>query len=150
MFDAVINHISAQSDWFQGFLRGEPPFSDYFVVPEPGADVTAVFRPRALPLLTDVQTAAGPRRVWTTFSADQIDLNFANPDVLLKISELLLFYVAQGARLIRLDAIAFMWKEAGTELPAFAANAPHHSTMAQHSGPGRAAGGADHRDECAP
>lgn len=114
MFDAVINHISAQSDWFQGFLRGEPPFSDYFVVPEPGADVTAVFRPRALPLLTDVQTAAGPRRVWTTFSADQIDLNFANPDVLLKISELLLFYVAQGARLIRLDAIAFMWKEVGT------------------------------------
>lgn len=114
MFDAVINHISAQSDWFQGFLRGEPPFTDYFVVPEPGADVTAVFRPRALPLLTEVQTAAGPRRVWTTFSADQIDLNFANPEVLLKISELLLFYVAQGARLIRLDAIAFMWKEVGT------------------------------------
>ena len=114
MFDAVINHISAQSDWFQRFLQGDAEFRDYFITVEPGTDLTQVFRPRALPLLTAVETNAGQQHVWTTFSDDQIDLNFANPDVLLKIIELLLFYVAQGAAFIRLDAIGFMWKEIGT------------------------------------
>ena len=114
MFDAVINHISAQSEWFQAFLRDEAPYRDYFVVVEPGSDLSQVFRPRALPLLTPVQTASGEKLVWTTFSADQVDLNFANPDVLLEVVDTLLFYVAHGAELIRLDAIAFMWKEPGT------------------------------------
>jgi glucosylglycerate phosphorylase len=114
MFDAVINHISAESSWFQAFLRDEPHYRDYFTVVEPTADLRAVFRPRALPLLTRVETAAGPKHLWTTFSPDQIDLNFRNPDVLLAVLETLLFYVAQGAEFIRLDAIAFMWKEIGT------------------------------------
>lgn len=114
MFDAVINHVSAESEWFQAFLRDEEPYRDYFVVVEPDAGLSQVFRPRALPLLTPVQTAAGEKLVWTTFSADQIDLNFANPDVLLEVVDTLLFYVAHGAELIRLDAIAFLWKEPGT------------------------------------
>lgn len=115
MFDAVINHISARSPWFQGFLQGDPRYRDFFVAVDPAADLSAVFRPRALPLLTEVATAAGPKYVWTTFSSDQIDLNYANPEVLLEIVDLLLFYVAKGAELIRLDAIAFMWKELGTD-----------------------------------
>ena len=114
MFDAVINHISAQSGWFQAFLADDPQYRDYFVTVDPAADLSAVFRPRALPLLTEFQTAAGPRHVWTTFSPDQIDLNYANPDLLLAITDLLLFYVSRGAELIRLDAIAFMWKEIGS------------------------------------
>lgn len=114
MFDAVINHISAQSDWFQGFLRDEPRYRDYFTVVEGDVDLTAVFRPRTLPLLTEVETAVGPKQVWTTFSADQIDLNYRHPDVLLDVLETLLFYASQGAEFIRLDAIAFMWKEIGT------------------------------------
>jgi sucrose phosphorylase len=119
MFDAVINHISAESAWFKGFLANEAPYRDYFVVVEPGTDLSEVFRPRALPLLTPVQqtTSGGgkvERLVWTTFSTDQIDLNFANPDVLLEIVDLLLFYCAQGCDFLRLDAIAYMWKEAGT------------------------------------
>jgi glucosylglycerate phosphorylase len=89
-------------------------YRDYFTVVEGGADLTAVFRPRALPLLTRVETAVGPKHVWTTFSPDQIDLNYRNPDVLLEVLETLLFYVSQGAEFIRLDAIAFMWKEIGT------------------------------------
>lgn len=114
MFDAVINHVSAESEWFQAFLRDEAPYRDYFTVVEGDVDLSHVFRPRALPLLTPVETAAGEKRVWTTFSADQIDLNYQNPAVLLEIVETLLFYVARGADLIRLDAIAFMWKESGT------------------------------------
>ena len=114
MFDAVINHVSAQSRWFQEFLKGNPEFADYFIVVEEGTDLSQVVRPRALPLLTPVQTAFGERLVWTTFSADQIDPDYANPDVLLKVIEVLLLYVEKGADLIRLDAIAYLWKKIGT------------------------------------
>ncbi|HEY9173734.1 MAG TPA: sugar phosphorylase, partial [Verrucomicrobiae bacterium] len=114
MFDAVFNHISARSDWFQRFLRDEPAFRDFFVTVEGNPDLSQVVRPRALPLLTEFQTAAGLKKVWTTFSADQVDLNFKNPAVLLAALEALLFYVRQGARFIRLDAVAFLWKEIGT------------------------------------
>ncbi len=114
MFDAVINHISAHSDWFQGFLQGNPEFANYFITVEEGTDLSQVVRPRALPLLTRVQTNRGERLVWTTFSEDQIDLNFSNPDVLLKVIEILLLYVEKGAEIIRLDAIAYLWKKVGT------------------------------------
>lgn len=114
MFDAVVNHVSAQSAWFQGFLRDDPRYRDYFIGVPNGADVSRVIRPRTLPVLTMFQTARGAKKVWTTFSADQVDLNFRNPDVLLEIVDTLLFYVARGAEIIRLDAIAFLWKEFGT------------------------------------
>lgn len=114
MFDAVLNHMSAQSDWFRRFLNDEPAYRDFFVTVSGDPCLTAVIRPRALPLLTAFQGTAGPRKVWTTFSSDQVDLNYANPDVLLAAVRVLLFYVAQGARFIRLDAIAFLWKEIGT------------------------------------
>jgi sucrose phosphorylase len=114
MFDAVINHISAQSDWFQGFLAGNAEFADHFIVVDEGTDLSQVVRPRALPLLTRVEAARGDLLVWTTFSADQIDLNFASLEVLLKVVEVLLLYVEKGAQLIRLDAIAYLWKEIGT------------------------------------
>jgi sucrose phosphorylase len=114
MFDAVINHVSSQSDWFQRYLENEEPYSRFFIESAEDADLSQVFRPRALPLLTKVETAAGPKHVWTTFSADQIDLNFGNPDVLLEIIDLLLDYVSKGAEFIRLDAIAYLWKEPGT------------------------------------
>lgn len=114
MFDAVINHISASSAWFQGFLRDEAPYTDYFIVVDPATDLSLVTRPRALPLLTPFETPSGTKYVWTTFSADQIDLNYANPEVLLAIIEVLLTYVEHDAEFIRLDAIAYLWKEIGT------------------------------------
>ena len=114
MLDAVINHVSQFSAWFQGFLHDEAPYVDYFITVAPDTDLTSVVRPRALPLLTPVDTSSGRKHVWTTFSADQIDLNYANPRVLLEIIDVLLFYVEQGADLIRLDAIAYLWKEIGS------------------------------------
>lgn len=115
MFDAVINHTSVQSAWFQAFLKSDPHYGDYFIVIEGHPDLSQVIRPRALPLLTSFDTAAGPKSVWTTFSTDQVDLNYANPDVLLGIVDTVLFYVSQGAELIRLDAVAYLWKEIGTK-----------------------------------
>ncbi|NKQ34543.1 MAG: DUF3459 domain-containing protein [Chloroflexi bacterium] len=115
MFDAVVNHISTESDWFQAFLRGERPYTDYFITADPDTDLSTVFRPRSSPLLTPFETPAGVKYVWTTFSEDQVDLNYANPDVLLAVLDVLLFYAAHGAEFIRLDAIAYIWKEIGTD-----------------------------------
>jgi sucrose phosphorylase len=114
MFDGVINHISSQSEWFQGFLRDDPQYRDYFISVDNSPDLSQVVRPRALPLLTPFTTPSGKKRVWTTFSDDQIDLNFKNPEVLLEILDILLMYVERGATFIRLDAIAYLWKEIGT------------------------------------
>lgn len=114
MFDAVLNHASVQSEWFQRFLRDEAPYRDFFVTVTGAPDLSAVVRPRALPLLTEFPTAAGPRRVWTTFSADQVDLNYRSPELLVEMLRVLLEYARRGARFIRLDAIAFLWKEIGT------------------------------------
>lgn len=114
MFDAVINHISRESEWFQRFKAGDSQYEDFFITVEPDTDLSDVVRPRAKPLLTPVETAEGEKLVWTTFSPDQIDLNFANPEVLLRIIAVLLCYVDHGAEIIRLDAIAYLWKEIGT------------------------------------
>ncbi|KAI9135268.1 sugar phosphorylase [Acaryochloris sp. CCMEE 5410] len=114
MADLVLNHVSSQSQWFQNYLRGIEPGRDYFVEVDPETDVSSVVRPRSSPLLVEVETLAGPKYVWATFSADQIDLNFANPKVLLEFTKILLFYVQMGAKYIRLDAIGYLWKRLGT------------------------------------
>ncbi|MEI6055944.1 MAG: sugar phosphorylase [Lentisphaerota bacterium] len=114
MFDAVVNHISAKSEWFQGFLNGDEKYDNYFIISEWLDELKKVTRPRTHPLLTDFQTRKGVKKVWTTFSDDQIDLNFCEAEVFLKVIELLLFYASKGASAIRLDAIGYIWKEIGT------------------------------------
>ncbi|ELE2039702.1 sugar phosphorylase [Vibrio vulnificus] len=115
MYDCVINHISKSSDWFQGYLAGDAKYQDYFVESDPSLDYSSVTRPRALPLHTPFSKASGETvHVWTTFSDDQIDINFHSPKVLLESIDILLMYAANGGRSIRLDAIGFIWKKLGT------------------------------------
>lgn len=114
MADLVINHISAQSEWFTNYLQGKEPGASYFIEADPAKDYSAVTRPRSLPLLTPFETPDGTKHLWTTFSDDQIDLNFANPQVLIEMADVLLHYMKQGAKIIRLDAIAFLWKKDNT------------------------------------
>ena len=115
MFDMVVNHVSVESDWFQGFLAGEKKFEDYFITVEAGTDLSAVFRPRALPLLTAFEKTNGEKvNVWTTFSADQVDINYGSEDLLMDVVDVMLAYVGHGASYLRLDAVAFIWKEIGT------------------------------------
>ena len=114
VFDFVVNHCSQHNAWFQGYLQGEEPYTDYFIDVDPSADLTAVTRPRSTPVLTPYQTHDGTKHIWTTFSADQIDLNFASPHVLLEVLDILLLYIQHGAIVIRLDAIGFLWKRIGT------------------------------------
>lgn len=114
MYDLVINHVSRESAWFKNYVNNIAPYRHYFHEIDPNADLSDVVRPRSLPLLSETQTRVGKRFVWTTFSRDQIDLNFANPEVLFEMLDILFWYIAKGARIIRLDAIAYLWKIIGT------------------------------------
>lgn len=114
MFDLVLNHISRGSQWFANYLADVDPGRDYFIEVDPAMDLRAVVRPRSTPLLAEVPTARGTRYLWATFSEDQIDLDFANPAVLAEFVDIIFGYVAAGARLLRLDAVAFLWKRPGT------------------------------------
>ncbi len=115
MFDLVLNHCSAESDWFKDYLAGVEPAAHYFYEADPDADLSSVVRPRATPLLTPVTTRSGERHVWTTFSADQVDLDWRSPDLLFEFLDVLALYLSMGCRVLRLDAVAFLWKEIGTD-----------------------------------
>jgi len=119
MFDGVFNHVSSKSRWFQEFLDGNPEYQDFFVKfsTKQAIDpdhLSLILRPRTTDLLTGFQSLRGPTYVWTTFSSDQIDLNFKNPEVLLQVLKVLLFYIRRGADIIRLDAVTYLWREIGT------------------------------------
>jgi sucrose phosphorylase len=114
MFDLVLNHVSSKSSWFKNYIAEVAPYRDYFIEADPETDLSAVVRPRSLPLLTPFRVDGKTKHLWTTFSDDQIDLNFATSDVLFEFLDILLLYIANGAKIIRLDAIAFLWKQPGT------------------------------------
>jgi len=114
MADLVINHASSRSAWFQNFLSRKDPGKDYFKETKPEDDLSMVVRPRSTPLRTEVETLDGIRWVWCTFGPDQVDLDFGNPEVLLRFVEIIRFYLEKGVRVLRLDAVAFLWKEPGT------------------------------------
>ena len=119
MFDGVINHVSAKSHWFQEFLNGNPYYKNFFISYNSPEELTKeqrslIFRPRTSDILVKFDTVNGPAYVWATFSADQIDLNYKNPEVLMRVLEILLLYVRHGASIIRLDAVTFLWAEPGT------------------------------------
>jgi len=119
MFDGVINHVSSKSKWFQEFLNQNPDYQDVFIVFSTRDEISEdhlklIVRPRTSDLLTPFHTLNGTRWVWTTFSKDQIDLNFHNPMVLVKVVNILLNYVRRGADIIRLDAVTYLWHEIGT------------------------------------
>ena len=115
MSDLVINHCSSRNAWFEQFKRGQAPGRDYFIETDPEADLSAVVRPRTSPILGRVETVNGSRHVWCTFSHDQVDLDFRNPEVLIEFVRIIRLYLDKGIRIFRLDAVAFLWKETGTD-----------------------------------
>ncbi len=114
MADLVLNHVSSQSAWFDNYVHGLKPGSGYFCEAAVDDDLSRVVRPRTSPLLRPTATAGGLKYLWCTFSHDQIDLNFANPAVLLEFIKIIAFYLDKGVRLFRLDAIGYLWKQPGT------------------------------------
>ena len=114
MFDFVLNHCSAKSSWFKDYVAGIEPARHYFLPMDPKGDYSQVVRPRTLPLLTKTRTREGESYVWTTFSPDQVDLNWQNPEVFFEFLDILFLYLSKGMRIARLDAVAFLWKKLGT------------------------------------
>jgi len=114
MADLVINHCSSQSEWFQQFLNNQLPGKSYFLDYKDKFDTSKIVRPRSHDLLQIFKTKKSEKFVWCTFSRDQVDLNFKNKDVLIEFLKIIKFYLDQGISILRLDAVAFLWKKLGT------------------------------------
>ena len=115
MSDLVINHCSSRNGWFNNFIKGEGVGSDFFFTALPDDPLSEVVRPRTSPLLREVETGNGRKFVWCTFSHDQVDLDFRNPEVLKAFTVIIKQYLDAGVKIFRLDAIAFLWKVVGTK-----------------------------------
>ncbi|MBE1300727.1 MAG: alpha-amylase [Alteromonadaceae bacterium] len=114
MSDLVINHCSSRSAWFQNFVRGEGTGSDYFFTASPEDALSNVVRPRTSPLLRETETKKGIKHVWCTFSHDQVDFDFRNPEVLKAFVKIIRQYMDAGVTIFRMDAVAFLWKIVGS------------------------------------
>ncbi|PIE31548.1 hypothetical protein CSA56_17950 [candidate division KSB3 bacterium] len=121
--DFVANHLSVSSEWFKHYMQDDPLFQDFFI----GVDdeeivrdlehnaLPKIYRPRPHNPFIPVKKPDGSTRwVYMTFSDHQADVNYRNPFVFLKMTETLLFYLLHGVKMIRLDAIPYLWKEWGT------------------------------------
>ena len=114
-FDCVINHVSKSSSYVNGHLNQTNEYIDFCIENDPSFDYSNVTRPRTSPLFHSYDAANGEIKLWTTFSEDQVDLNFSNPRVLIELIDIILFYSSMGASILRLDAIPYLWKESGTK-----------------------------------
>ncbi|WP_420846336.1 alpha-amylase family protein [Nocardioides ferulae] len=120
VLDLVLNHVAREHDWAVRARAGDPTYRDYFLVfddrEQPDSyerTLPEVFPDFAPGNFTWDDDLAG--WVWTTFNSWQWDLNWANPQVLLEFASLVLDMANLGVEVLRLDAIAFVWKRMGTD-----------------------------------
>ena len=114
MTDLVLNHASSEGQWYKNFLKEKRPGKNYFYIVDEDYDRSKVVRPRDHNLLSEIKFLNEKKFLWCTFSHDQIDLNFKNPEVLLEFINLILTFASYGIKIFRLDAVAFIWKKSGT------------------------------------
>ena len=114
MTDLVLNHASSEGQWYKNFLKEKRPGKNYFYIVDKDYDCSKVVRPRDHNLLSEIKFLNEKKFLWCTFSHDQIDLNFKNPEVLLEFINLILTFASYGIKIFRLDAVAFIWKKSGT------------------------------------
>ena len=114
MADVILNHGSRESAWFEQFLDSKSPGRDFFFTVSDAFNISKVVRPREHALLQEVETKDGIKKIWCTFSEDQVDFNFTNPLVLLEFIQIILDFIDNGIKILRLDAVGFLWKKSGT------------------------------------
>ncbi len=114
MVDLIINHASKESIWFKNFLENKDVGKDFFFTIEDDFDTSKVIRPREHNLIQKYPFEKEYKKLWCTFSHDQIDLNFKNPEVLIKFLDIIISFVKRGFTVFRLDAVGFIWKKNGT------------------------------------
>jgi amylosucrase len=119
VLDFVLNHTSNEHEWAKRALAGEERYQNFY----------HIFPDRTLPdqyqpMLRDIFPEQAPgaftylpaidKWVWTTFNTFQWDLNYKNPELFTAMLGEMLYLANQGVEVLRLDAVAFMWKQLGT------------------------------------
>lgn len=117
--DLVLNHVAREHEWAQRARAGEQRYRDYFHVFPDREQPDAYERtlPEVFPDFAPGSFSHDDELdgwVWTTFSSWQWDLNWSNPDVLVEMADVVLHLANLGVEVLRLDAIAFLWKRLGT------------------------------------
>jgi sucrose phosphorylase len=114
MADLVLNHVSSSHLWVQQFIKCQEPGLSNVFSPSQDLDWKNVIRPRSSSLFSQINTEDGQKQVWTTFGPDQVDLNWLNPKMTVEFLNLIITYLSNGIKWLRLDAVGFIWKEPGT------------------------------------
>ncbi len=114
MADLVLNHVSSSHPWVQQFIKCQEPGLSNVFSPSQDLDWKNVIRPRSSSLFSQINTEDGQKQVWTTFGPDQVDLNWLNPKMTVEFLNLIITYLSNGIKWLRLDAVGFIWKESGT------------------------------------
>ena len=118
--DLVLNHVAREHAWAVAARAGEQPYRDYFYV-FPDREMPDAFEATLPEVFPDLAPGSFTHDdavggwVWTTFNDYQWDVNWANPDVLCEYAEIVCFLANLGVEVLRLDAIAFLWKRLGTD-----------------------------------
>ncbi|GAB4254500.1 MAG: alpha-amylase family glycosyl hydrolase [Methylomicrobium sp.] len=117
--DVVLNHTSNEHEWAKRAIAGEKKYQDYYFMFDDREipDMFELSMPEIFP-----ETAPGnftwceamQKWVMTVFNDYQWDLNYSNPSVFIEMLDVILFWINQGADVVRLDAVAFLWKKMGT------------------------------------
>lgn len=117
--DVVLNHTSDEHEWAQQARDGDPAYQDYYYIFE-NRDVPDMFEvtmPEVFPETSSgnfTWDATMGKWVMTVFNDYQWDLNYSNPAVFIEMVDIILYWANQGADILRLDAVAFLWKKIGS------------------------------------
>ncbi len=118
VLDFVFNHTSDEHAWAQRALAGDPEYRDYYYL-FPNRELPDAYEQHLREIFPDVRPGSftyrpeGHQWVWTTFNSFQWDLNYGNPTVFRRMAEEMLFLANIGVEVLRLDAVAFIWKKLG-------------------------------------
>jgi amylosucrase len=119
ILDVVVNHVSDQHEWAQRARAGEKKYQDYFYI-FPNREVPDLFEETLPEIFPETSPGnftwddAMQQWVMTVFNHYQWDLNWSNPSVFIEMLDVLLHWANHGADILRLDAVAFLWKKIGT------------------------------------
>lgn len=117
--DVVMNHTSDEHEWAGRARAGEQAYQDYYYVfanrdmPDMFEETMPEIFPETSPGSFTFDEAMG-KWVMTSFNSFQWDLNYSNPAVFIEMLDIILFWANQGADILRLDAVAFLWKKIGS------------------------------------
>lgn len=131
VLDFIFNHTANEHEWAQKCLAGDKVFADFYLI-YPDRKLPDLYEKNVREIFPEEHAGAfsqlaDGRWVWTTFHSYQWDLNYANPNVFLAMACEMLFIANQGAEILRMDAVAFLWKKLGTDCE----NLPEVHTLIQ-------------------